>query len=106
MLKAVLQETLPGFKYDISQLAANSGLSVEQIQRFTDPSSPDEPTTSEFAAIIRALPVSLVSVVSEALKDELGYVDAQLELMETHCDDSQLPMFSGMRRILRRMVAG
>lgn len=106
MLKAVLQETLPGFKYDLQQLAANSGLTVAQISRFIDPSSPDEPTTSQFSAIIRALPVSIVSVVSEALKDEIGYVDAQLELMESNCDDSQVPMFSGMRRILQRMVAG
>jgi len=106
MLKAVLQETLPGFNYDLKQLAANSGLGVADITRFIDPNSPDEPTPAQFSAIIKALPVSIVSVVSEALKDELGYVDAQLEMMESSCEDSQVPMFSGMRRILRRLVTG
>ena len=108
MFKALLQDTLPQFNYQTEKLSQKSGVPAEKLNKFLDNSSDVEPTAAEFAAIIKALPATIkdgLKQLTDSAIEELDYVDAQLCMIESSCDDSKQPLYSGMRRVLRRIIA-
>ncbi|MBY0416580.1 MAG: hypothetical protein K2W88_00770 [Pararheinheimera sp.] len=57
-----------------------------------------EVSADTYAKIMRALPSCYISSV----KNELEYIDVQLGLLEDKSADEHLPMFQGMRRLLKK----
>lgn len=104
MFKALLIETLPQFKYDPLLLAKSSGVPGDTLRTFLDVNNVATPSAAEFAAIIKALPLSLSQLLPDETLDELSYLDAQLALVESASEDHHQPMFGGMRRLLRRLI--
>ena len=106
MFKALLIETLPQFSYKPEALAEGAKVPLAKLQAFLDPTQEAAPTSAEFAAIMKALPVSLFQLLPDAALDELSYLDAQLALVESTSSDASQPMFGGMRRLLGRLING
>lgn len=108
MFKALLIETLPP-KCDLKKLAQASGIAENLIAQMLDDNDSTEPSRAEYAAIIKAIPVSVCAeiaglAVPEEVKDDLDYLGCQMQLMEQSADDRYQPMFSGMQRVLRRIT--
>lgn len=108
MFKALLKETLPP-KCDMKKLAQASGITEHVLEQMLDDDSSTEPTRAEYAAIIKAIPVSVCAeivglAVPDEVKDDLDYLGCQMQLMEQSADDRYQPMFGGMQRILRRIT--
>lgn len=103
MLRAIIENTLEQMPCDVSLLVSNSGLNYQRVESILDGGT--EPTDAEFAAIIKAIPVSLVKVFRDELLDDMEYMDTQLAMVSRESSDELVPMFEGMRRHLRRMRA-
>lgn len=108
MFKALLIETIPGENCDLRRIATASGVDLLLLQRMLDPASDLEPTRQEYANIVKAIPVSIVSeigaVIPDEVKDDIDYLGSQMALLENSLPDTHQPMFGGMRRLLRRIA--
>jgi len=107
MLKGILIETLRPGHCDLAVIANRSGVPLLDLQKILSEDHPAEPTTEQFACIIKSIPAaSIVAGVSAEMQAEIDYIDCQIGLLEQSLDDHYQPMFSGMRRVLRRIVSG
>lgn len=109
MFKALLLETICVDSCDLSKLAAAAGIDVAELKMMLDPQHPEcAPDKSQYTKIIKAVPVSIIGQIAalpDFVKDELDYLDCQMELMEHSMNDKHQPMFSGMRRLVQRIVS-
>jgi hypothetical protein len=74
------------------------------LTAFLAPDNELSPTNAEYAAIMKALPISIKQLLPDSVLDELSYLDAQLALVESTSADANQPMFGGMRRLVRRLI--
>jgi hypothetical protein len=107
MLKGILIETLLTGHCDLAVIANRSGILLPDLKNILSSDHPAEPTTEQFASIIKSIPAaSIIAGVSAEMQADIDYLDCQIVLLEQSFDDHYQPMFSGMRRLLRRIVSG
>lgn len=108
MFKQLLQQTIPLMEdLNVQAMLRRAGLTVERYQQIIDSNRDDDVTQAEYLAIINAIPASVgrsIKSLSEAAQ-ELEYLEAQLDTLAETADDNQLPMFSGMARLVRRVAS-
>lgn len=108
MYKQLLNQTLPLYTgLDKDLLQQRSGINPDRFNDILDANVTDDITLAEYSAIAKALPSSIscsIKSLSDAT-EELEYLEVQLVNLSKAADDDQLPLFTGMARLVRRVVA-
>ena len=107
MFKQLLQQTIPLIEnLDVPAMLSRAGISAERYQQIIDSNRDDDVTQAEYLALLKVIPVSVggsIKSLSEA-SQELEYLEAQLGSLVETADDSHLPLFAGMARLVRRVA--
>lgn len=107
MYKSLLIETLPAYgQVNMEKLAQQSGIELARLSVILSNENDFDVSEREYIAIAKALPVSAVTCIKSAAVavQDLEYLERQLNLVVEASDDDALPLFEGMRRLVRRVI--
>lgn len=96
MFKSMLISTVPHYKVSLEDIALAAQMPLGEVVEAMEGCA--EVSAETYTKIMRALPDCYISSV----KRELEYIDVQLVLLEDKSADEHLPMFEGIRRLLKK----
>lgn len=96
MFKQMLISTVPHYNVSIADLAAAAGMPLSEVVDAIEGSA--DVSAETYTRIMNALPSCYLSSV----KNEMEYVDGQLQLLEIVSADEHIPIFQGIRRLLKK----
>lgn len=96
MFKQLLASTVPHYKVSAAEIAAVARMPLSEVEEALEGAA--EVSAETYEKIMQALPKCFLSTV----KTEMEYVDAQLAMLEEQAADVHLPMFQGIRRLIKK----